>query len=202
MGVTLSDTFSFDKDILKRLEDEDIHQDVPSQRTNKTKAIQSSTIYVNCDISETIAKYISAFLGTRITEKEVEIIINKIVIDCHYDCSKIIEIFEAERISKIRMIEKRSINIELLDYDFRGHWLIDFLNSLIESSPVGSVLFDLRNQLVIEKGDPIVILALLNLSENSIMPTIQVCCREGYDYAYRANRPYSFKTFYERNILY
>lgn len=161
------------------------------------------SIYVDCDISMGIAKYISAFLGmTRIPiAKESSIIINRIVLDCQYDCSKIIEVFDTERNNKIHLINKRSISIDLLYYDFRGTWLVDFLNSLNESSPDLVVSFTKWNKRDIQSGNPVVIQALRELSKIYNKQRFQVYC-EVYEDGEKDSYYMDFNTFYERHIMY
>lgn len=186
--IVLSDTFSF----MPRLYD-------PSGLYYygvSAKSLFYGPIRVECDVTDNIVKYISTFLKIPYNTvlKERKVIESRIVIDCNYDCSKIIELFDVERNRIIHMIDKHCIDIELLNYNFHGTWLIEFLNSLNESSPVSSVTFNIRNKRVIAEGDPKVIQVIRDRSARYTIPEIQVLCKEGN--GRNAGFPVNFNTFY------
>lgn len=117
-------------------------------------------ILVQCDVSENIAKYISAFLCL---SKSIEI-------DCNFnylDISKAINKHESNR---------AIIEIEFLNYDFNHKLLVTSIHNLMINNPnlYFSVYFQLADKTALKTGDPKIIqhLKWLARQQNNILRII------------------------------
>ncbi len=195
--IVLSDTFSF----------------IPSEQNRSynlydygvsAKSCYYGPIRVECDVTDNIAKYISAFLkipnNTMTKERRI---IEWVAIDCNYDYSKIIEVFNPDCNNKLGAKIKHKIRLDFWNYDFHNPMLVRLLNSINwQDSDIFSIMFTTSENRAMVQGDPRVIEFLYTLSKEGVtncnVPDIQV--RHGYDVFSGRLYSVSFKTFYERHI--
>jgi hypothetical protein len=121
--LILSDTFSLTWIRAIKSIDGHMYMRIPNGVPAWMRAYHYSfkrSIEVRCNVSENIAKYISAFIS----------ISQNIVINCNFDYSKINQVILDYVANEHEM---RLINLIIINYDFRNYSLVEFLKPLRES---------------------------------------------------------------------